>query len=304
MTKRSHLLVALPCFVVLSVRAPAAEPSPTKITGARRLEDTVARLGCSGDNWHMTWAADDRMLAGLCDGFAEPWPKVPHKPFNSRLLSIRGVPPKIDVDDIPGYPEILVGPGLRNCSRYYGFGVLAVDGTIYQFLSTPNRPFDTALPHPRFVGAKLIYSPDNGVTWHNQDGSTPVKWEVWEDRSHANMIFFEEPGDAFLAAHRAANGSGLRGEQDGYVYIYSPNGSTEGTMNQLVLARVKKDRILDRKAYEFFVARRPDGSAEWSPDMAARGVVQHVSFRLGEHTDPSRMPGIRASSTTSRSASI
>ena len=47
------------------------------------------------------------------------------------------------------------------------------------------------------IGAKLIYSPDNGRTWHNQDGSTPVVWEDWYDRSRKNMLFFREPQDAF-----------------------------------------------------------------------------------------------------------
>ena len=37
----------------------------------RRLENTVARLGGDGDNWHMTWTSDDRMVAGLCDGSGE-----------------------------------------------------------------------------------------------------------------------------------------------------------------------------------------------------------------------------------------
>ena len=35
-----------------------------------------------------------------------------------------------------------------------------------------------------------------------------MKWEVWEDRSRANMMFFEEPGDAFalLGIHTDAVG--------------------------------------------------------------------------------------------------
>jgi hypothetical protein len=244
-----------------------------RIKEVRRLEETVARLGGEGDNWHMSWAADDRVVAGLCDGNAEPWPNVPHKPFNSRMISIRGVPPKLGFADTPGYPELLTGPSPREVSRYYNFGVLAVDGAIYQFLSTPDRPFDTNAPHPRFIGAKLIYSPDNGATWHNQDGSSPVRWEPWEERTRTNMAFFNEPGDAFSLLTVLQMGKAYEQNEDGYVYVYSPNGNTEGTMNQLVMLRVPKERIRDRQAYEFFVSRRADGSAEWSKDIEARGVV-------------------------------
>jgi hypothetical protein len=251
----------------------AAEPPAAKIIGLRRLDETIARLGGNGDNWHMTWTADDRMVAGLCDGDAQPWPNVPHRPFNSRMISIQGVPPHLEFGNVPGYPELLTGPGPRNVSRYYGFGILAVDGAIYQFMSTPDRPFDTQKPHPRFLGAKLIYSPDNGATWHNQDGTTPVRWEVWEDRNKKNMAFFEEPGDAFSLLTVLQMGQNYGLNEDGYVYVYAPNGNTDGTMNQLVMLRVPKDRILERDAYEFFVARRPDGTADWSHDIAARGVV-------------------------------
>ena len=62
-------------------------------------------------------------------------------------------------------------------NRYYRFGTLALDGGIYQFLGTPNHQFarsDGSALGARFVGAKPIYSPDNGNTWCNQDGSTPV----------------------------------------------------------------------------------------------------------------------------------
>jgi hypothetical protein len=267
-------LAALTTFVILATSLTAAEPPAVKIIGLRRLDKTIARLGGNGDNWHMTWTADDRMVAGLCDGDAQPWPNVPHRPFNSRLISIRGVPPQLEFGDVPAYPELLTGPGPRNVSRYYGFGILALDGSIYQFLSTPDRPFDNNKPHPRFIGAKLIYSPDNGATWHNQDGSTPVRWERWEDRDQKNMAFFEEPGDAFSLLTVLQMGQNYEQNEDGYVYVYAPNGNTEGTMNQLVMFRVPKDRILERDAYEFFVARRPDGTAEWSHDIAARGVVQ------------------------------
>lgn len=52
-----------------------------------------------------------------------------------------------------------------------------------------------------------------------------------------------------------------------------PNGNIDGMMNQLVMARVPTDRILDRSAYEFFAGRNADGSGRWAADIASR---EHV----------------------------
>jgi hypothetical protein len=242
----------------------------TTITGLQRLEDTTIRAGGNGDNWHMTWASDDRQYAGLCDG--KGWADVPGytgMSYNARIYGINGDPPHIAFEHLPGYPD-LYSEAFPNFSRYYGFGILALDERIIQFLSTPNHPF--SLPDPRFVGAKLIYSPDLGRTWRNQDGS-PVRWEPWEERTRENMAFFCEPGDAFSLLTVLQMGRNYRDNPDGYVYVYAPNGNTEGTMNQLVMFRVRRERVLERPAYEFFAARNPDGSAEWTADINARGIV-------------------------------
>ena len=74
-----------------------------------------------------------------------------------------------------------------------------------------------------------------------------------------------------------ADYSYLERDEEGYLRggavlrprIYAPNGNTEGTMNELVMLRVAKAQILNRKAYEYFAGRRSDGSVSpgWrSPD--------------------------------------
>ena len=243
----------------------------TAIKGLQRMEETTIRAGGSGDNWHMTWAHNDRQYAGLCDG--RGWPNLPGyigKDYNSRVFAVNGDPPDLIFEHLPGYPDLLSEWATPRCSRYYGFGILALGDCLYQFLSTPNHPFHQS--DPRFVGAKLIYSPDLGTTWRNQDGS-PVCWEPWEERTRANMVFFCEPGDAFALLTVLQMGEDYQYNTDGYVYLYAPNGSADGTMNQLVMSRVRKDRIAVRSAYEFFVARDAEGSARWAKDIQARGVV-------------------------------
>lgn len=242
------------------------------IKGIQRLDDTTIRAGGNGDNWHMSWAEDDEQFVALCDG--EAWPDVKGyngRCHNTRVYMISGDPPEFSFEHLSGFPDLYVEESPR-INRYYGFGILALDGRVYHFLSTPNHPF-SAQPDPRFVGAKLIYSPDNGKTWNNCDGSTPVRWEPWEERSQENMVFFEEPGDAFSLLTVLQMGRNYEHNTDGFVYVYAPNGNTDGTMNQLVMFRVRKEHILDRSAYEFFVKHNADGSARWSRDIAARGVV-------------------------------
>ncbi len=204
-----------------------------------RLEETTLRLGGVGDDWHMTWADDDRQYLSLCDG--RGWPGMPQALYNSRLYAIAGDPPHPVFEYLTGYPDLVNGPDPWDFNRYYNFGTLALSGHIYQFLSTPNHPFSE--PKSLFVGAKLIYSPDNGRTWCNQDGSSPVRWEPWDERSKDNMVFFEEPGDAFSQLSVLQMGRGYQDNSDGYVYVYAPNGNTEGSMNQLVMCRVPRDRI-------------------------------------------------------------
>ncbi len=44
-------------------------------------------------------------------------------------------------------------------------------------------------------------------------------------------------------------------------------------MNQLVLCRVPRDHILDRRAYTFYAGLQRDGSPAWTPDIAERGII-------------------------------
>lgn len=39
-----------------------------QIRAIRRLDETTIRVPFEGDNWHMTWAADDEQYTLMCDG--------------------------------------------------------------------------------------------------------------------------------------------------------------------------------------------------------------------------------------------
>ncbi len=262
----------------------------TQITGIQRLDKTIQPVSGVGDNWHMSWAADDKQYVGLCDG--RGWADLPGytgQDYNSNLYRISGQAPQHTFERVPGYPalESIYPPTPahpKSYSRYYGFGLLALDHAIYHFMSTPKTPFGA--PGNAFAGVKLIYSVDDGQTWHNQDGG-PLVWEAWEARSRDNMLFFMEPDETFSLLTVLQMGQNYSANTDGYVYLYAPNGSREGTMNQLALLRVPRDSIRERARYEYFVARQPDGGARWSADLGQRGAVYGfpsgwVNYAIGD----------------------
>lgn len=256
----------------------AAHKSGAHIKSVSRCEETVLRYGGNGDNWHMSWASDDRQYVSLCDGVG--FSDQPKASYNSRMLAISGGPRDAKFHDLPGYPMLGAPTQRPKDARYYNFGTLALDGHLYQFMSTFNRslrPDELEKPDLndllRFNGAKLIYSPDNGRAWHNQDGSTPVVWDPWDRRSRDTMVFFEEDQEAFSLLTVLQMGKNYEHNRDGYVYVYAPNGNTEGTMNELVMFRVPKGKLLDRGSYRYFAGRSADGAAKWTKDIKLRAVV-------------------------------
>jgi len=104
-----------------------------------RREDTILRLGGSGDNMPMTWAADDRLLVSVTDGYG--WDENPEGRYAGRIWAIEGGPENATFHELPGYPDLFQYPhDPENYCRYLGYGTLAVEGVIYQFLHTLNQP--------------------------------------------------------------------------------------------------------------------------------------------------------------------
>jgi hypothetical protein len=240
-------------------------------------DETIVRQGQIGCGFPMTWVADDSQLVSVTDGASSS--ASGGTIFHSRMLSIAGDPPAPKIHDILSYPQMLTRfVRESDFASFWGAGCLALDGKVYQSLATSNhrwlKPDSSFWPGFHYVGAKLIYSEDNGATWRNQDGSSPVLWERWEDRSQQNMVFFnEEPNGAFSWLGFLQMGRNYELNRDGYVYVYSSNGGDDGTMNELVMFRVPKAKVLSRAAYEFFSGRRSDGSVTWTKDISARAVV-------------------------------
>ena len=243
------------CYVVSvwAVMSLATAQGPDAVSGVKG-ESSIHSSG-HGDNWHLTWAADDHQYTALCDG--RGWENSTE--YNTRVYRLIGGPSDFTTQHLAAYPVVL-----HTLQRWYGYGILAVNDRLYHFISY----LDKQNPR-RFVGAKLVYSPDNGESWKNADG-TPMSFDA---PNEANMFSWNNVDETFSLISVLQAGKNYGDNTDGYVYVYAPNGATDEKMRQLVLARVPKDKILDKTAYEYFVSRKAEGAANWSRRIEDRGIV-------------------------------
>ena len=69
-------------------------------------------------------------------------------------------------------------------------------------------------------------------------------------------------------------GKNYSGSKDNFVYVYSSDdNSAYKAADNMVLARVPKDRIMDWRSYEFFAGTDSNGNPRWSEDIRKRMPV-------------------------------
>uniref|UniRef100_Q026T7 Beta-lactamase n=1 Tax=Solibacter usitatus (strain Ellin6076) TaxID=234267 RepID=Q026T7_SOLUE len=206
---------------------------PSPVIRRAIFEKEIGRAAIDSDNWPLTWGDDDAQYTSYGDG--------------------SGFEPHVEKKLGMGFARISGGPGdyrganLRSDGERTGggaaspkaSGILIVDGVLYLWI--------------RNVGnSQLLWSRDRGKTW--QSG---FKLETG----------FGSP--AFLNF-----GRNYAGARDGFVYTYSQDGpSAYESDNGVALARVAKDRIRDRAAWEFYEAAGAAGRPVWTPDITHRGEV-------------------------------
>ena len=261
------LLLSWPrLLILLSVGVCQAGESPT---GVVFHKDTLYRSDNRGDNWCLTWAADGAQVTSMCDG---NW-LGGKTSYHNHLYRILGGPEDFTRQDIPGYPRFIWKTG-----SWFGYGIVSVDGALYATVSkTPRNQWSGP-----FRGIKLLKSSDNGATWHRvgRDGTERHIGPSDEARNEVNvreMFFLEESGlphqkqEAYPFSYVAfvQCGQDNSAAQDDFVYIYAPEGAHA---HQLCLARVPRDKISLRAAWEYF-AGYEDSKPTWTADLARRRYV-------------------------------
>jgi hypothetical protein len=230
-------LLAAMCLVAAARAESPYPPSPVIREIVWAPVDTIVRRAVGSDNWPLTWADDDSLYTTWGDGRGFE-PMVPQK------LSM-------GFARIDGPAAFFVGVNIRSDAEQLGsgragrkgWGMLCVEGTLY-----------LAMGHADGKGgqSQLAWSRDHARAWEFADWVFP----------QFGLVGFVNYGRDY------------GGARDGYVYAYSHDGPLADTpANRFVLLRVPKDRIIDRKAWEFFERRDEAGRPVWTTDVDRRGAV-------------------------------
>ena len=256
------------------IRVPPYPPS-TSLAGLEWLTASSRYPGTNSDMHWWTWGDDGELYFVDDDGhnFGLPW-------NFAHLLKATGTPPHHTVTEISAFPELARPDALRY--RRYVDGALAVGSRLfvaaydYDDSAAEERGYefrhvDRISPHGGV--ASLMFSDDYGRTWHNAP----------EAREEGCDYFL---GERFAGLAFVGFGPGYTGlpERFGnYVYAIS-NDSNWETGDSMFVARVPRDRILDRSAWEFYAGGDPedpdwvDSEERAAPALSNPGAIGHPTM--------------------------
>lgn len=216
---------------------PAAPYPPSPIIRGITWEpaSSIERRARGSDNWPMTWADDDAQYTAYGDGNGfEPFVK---NKLSMGIAKVTGEPKEFTGINISSPTGESLGDGKRGLKAS---GILCVDGILYLLVRNAEN-------------SKLGWSSDHGTTW------TWADWKFTESFGCPTFLNF---------------GKNYRGARDGFVYVYSQDSnSAYERADRFVLARVPKDKIRDRSAYEFFVKAETGHDPVWSRNITERDAV-------------------------------
>jgi hypothetical protein len=196
---------------------------------------TIVRRAPGSDNWPMTWGDDDALYTAYGDGRGfEPF--APRK-LSLGLAKVIGPPEGFQGRNLPSPTGEQLGDGAAGKKAS---GLLMVDRVLYLWARNAGN-------------AQLAWSTDRGSTW---------TWSPWR---------FELSFGCPTFLNFGKNHAGAR---DGFVYVYSHDaGSAYEAADRMVLARVPRNRMTDRAAYEFFAGIGAGSRPMWTSDLDRRAAV-------------------------------
>ncbi len=222
----------------------------------------------TGDLWPCAWGEDDRLYVANGDGFGFGlvWSDIVFSIVTGDPPHLNGTTPKRAFG-----PHIagVWGPESLMVNRK-PTGLTCVDGALYLFFQNlkhewSDNPFGDA-PH-----GSISMSSDRGSSWQYDHGRPMFTDHVF------TTGFFLDYGKCQQYA------------PDEYVYVYGLDYnwrfSDTFLQTKLYLARVGRESILNRSAWEFFAGSAEDGTPTWSTDIGDKvPVLEDATLYRGKRS--------------------
>ncbi len=226
-----------------SANSSAPYPASPVITGMIWDDEVLKSRQRSGDNWPIAWVDDDLQITSYGDGggFSGKDPEL-----TLGFARVYGDPPDHRTEDFASDADIVAGYGRKGIKSS---DMLIVDGMLYMFV----RNYIPDDGKDEYTNARLARSSNLGVNW---------TWADW---------YFSE---TFGCPAFVQFGKNYQGARDGYVYIVSQTNNDAYLYSpDIVMARMPKDKVADRTAYQFYAGLDAAGDPQWSDDISRRRAL-------------------------------
>jgi Domain of unknown function (DUF4185) len=215
-------------------QSPPYPPSPVIASVSWDFEG-LTRKAQESDLFPLTWADDDDLYTAWGDGWGFSGWKI-FKWVTKKALG---------VSRVSGNPPAYTGTDLWSGDGK-SQGIICIDGVLYMIVIEEGNDY---------LRAKVGRSTDHGKTW-----TFDANW-TWQ-----------EPGGAFAGSSLLQLGKDYQGARDAFVYGYSEK-VRNVLQPDIVLFRVPKTQLMDRRAYEFFAGLDGDGTPRWTADISGMQPV-------------------------------
>jgi hypothetical protein len=245
----SVLLLVAATLVCVADAADERPYPPSQVVKEIEFDfSTHDRRAPGSDNWPVTWADDDHQYAAWGDGGGFGGTNGDGR-VSLGVAHIEG-----PHDKHRGY-NVWGGKNPKSRAQFGGksYGILCVDGVLTMWVGPGSGTAS-------YREARLHKSSDHGSTW-----------------SKADWAFVKS--DGLIMPTICQFGKDYSGARDDYVYSYfirlqgNPSKLSVHKPGQIDLARVPKEKLMDRSGYEFFAGLDARGRPRWTADLRARRPV-------------------------------
>ena len=249
---KPFFLAAVFLSTLAVVNLPAAEPPCPHSAVIESITwhwETYTNAAPGSDLWPITWGPDDHLYTAWGDGggfggtdsdgrVAMGFARIEGTPEYWRGFNING-------GKNPEHPAAFPSKGKT-------MGLAFVDGVLYATVNLQDGKWPD-------VNHALAWSTNSGADWTRAD------WLFAKDAGNFQPAVFLQFGRDY---------SGVPEPLAGYVYLYGGrHASGRAPGNQLFLARVPRQHLRERAAYEFFQRRDGTGQPVWTTDFASAQPV-------------------------------